>query len=209
MQNFSKLLIAILLLMAVGGTGAAVYFWRQHSELQSRLEKPAVANPQNSIKRLREGAEVPDFTARDIEGREVQVAARGKGNTLLFIYDPKCDRCEAGLESWSKVNSKLQELKAPVQVFALSVADSYTTVQHARRIKIPFTTVPFPNVDLQIKYGVTEVPLTVVVDPQGRVQALWDKPLTEGEAGDVIETVCPDCLKPANTNNLANSKEEK
>ncbi|HEX9945758.1 MAG TPA: hypothetical protein VGG03_27435 [Thermoanaerobaculia bacterium] len=32
-----------------------------------------------------------------------------------------------------------------------------------------------------------EVPLTVVLSPEGKVEALWNKPLSDGEAGDVVE----------------------
>ena len=98
---------------------------------------------------------------------------------------------------WIRLSNRLSQLKASVQVVALSIADSYTTVEHARRIKAPFDTVPFPDVELQKKYGAVEVPLTVVVDARGFVQAVWDKPLNEGEVGDVIETVCPECPQRA------------
>ena len=101
------------------------------------------------------------------------------------------------MPAWVKLTNRLSQLKAPVQVAALSITDSYTTVVHARRIKAPFATVPFPDVELQKKYGAVEVPLTVVVDPRGVVQAVWNKPLDDGEVGDVIETVCPECPQRA------------
>ena len=101
------------------------------------------------------------------------------------------------MPAWIKLTDRLSQLKAPVHVVALSITDSYTTVEHARRIKAPFATVPFPDVELQKKYGAVEVPLTVVVDPRGIVQAVWNKPLDEGEVGDVLETVCPECPQRA------------
>ena len=101
------------------------------------------------------------------------------------------------MPSWIKLAGKLKHLNASVQVIALSIADSYTTVQHARTAKMPFSVVPFPDVELQKRYGATEVPLTVVVDAQGIVLAVWDKPLDDGEVGDVIESVCPECPERA------------
>ncbi|MGH9838014.1 MAG: hypothetical protein ACREEM_04445 [Blastocatellia bacterium] len=38
---------------------------------------------------------MPELTARDTEGREVRVASRGNGATLLFIFSPTCDRLAA------------------------------------------------------------------------------------------------------------------
>ena len=183
--------ISILLLICAI---AAFYFWRQNVELRARLNASApTREAAPPVRLIREGDEVPEFTALSTEGREVKVAARGFSNSLLFIFSPTCDRCEAGMPTWIKLSNRLSQLKAPVQVVALSIADSYTTVEHAKRIKAPFATVPFPDVELQKKYGTAEVPLTVVVDARGVVQAVWNKPLDEGEVGDVIETVCPEC----------------
>lgn len=196
----SRILISILVVFVITAVGVAVYFWQQNASLRNRLQatspKPE-EKPAGLVRLVREGDEVPEFTAVNIDGKEVKVAPRGASNTLLFIYSPSCDRCEAGIPSWIKVSNKLKELHSSTQIIALSIADSYTTVQHARKMKMPFMVVPFPNVELQKRYGATEVPLTVLVDQQGRVQAVWDKPLDEGEVGDVIETVCPECLERA------------
>jgi peroxiredoxin len=197
-KSRSRILILILVAFVVAAAGAAIYFWRQNAQLRDRLQASSPkqqAKPADVVRRVAEGDLLPEFTAVNIDGREVRVAPQATGNTLLFIYDPSCDRCEAGIPNWIKLNDKLKELHSSARVIALSIADSYPTVQHARKMKLPFTVVPFPSVELQKKYGVTEVPLTVVVDPQGKVQAVWDKPLDEGEVGDVIETVCPECLE--------------
>lgn len=186
----------MLLVTLVIAVAVALYLWRENAQLRRQVREPA-ASSTPAVRRLQEGDRVPDFIARDTEGRQVHVSARGKGNTLLFIFSPTCDRCEAGIPAWAGVARKLEELGSSVQVIALSIADSYTTVQHARTVKLPFTTVPFPDVEMQKKYGATEVPLTVVVDAQGVVQAVWDKPLDEGEVGDLIETVCPECPERA------------
>jgi len=196
-----KILIVLLIgFIIIAAAGAAVYFWRQNAELRDRLQASGPRPEEQSaevIRMVREGDELPEFTAASIEGQKVQVAARGAGKTLLFIYSPSCDRCEAGIPGWVRVSKKLGELHSSTRIFALSIEDSYTTVQHARKMKLPFVVVPFPSVELQKKYGVAEVPLTVLLDQQGKVQAVWDKPLDEGEVGDVIETVCPECLQRA------------
>src|SRR6266545_1894466 len=195
-QSGRVLVVGALLFLILGG-GVSLYLWRQNVDLRSQLEAARVQRSETGMpRRVREGDQLPEFVALDTGGREVRVAARGE-KTLLFIYDPKCERCEAGMPAWLKVQEKLKQLGARVQIFALSVADSYTTVQHARRGQLPFSSVPFPSVDLQKKYGVTEVPLTVAIDPQGTVVGVWDKPLDQGEVGDVLEVVCPECIERA------------
>lgn len=195
-----RILIPGLVLLAVGALGTSIFLWRQNTELRRRAATAQRPSNQGApVERVREGNELPAFTGLDTEGKEVRVAARGTGRTLLFIFSPTCDRCEAGMSAWIKLNNRLGRLGARINVVGLSIADSYTTVEHARRIKAPFAVVPFPNLDLQKRYGATEVPLTVVLDARGIVQAVWDKPLDEGEVGDVIEVVCPECLQQADS----------
>ncbi len=193
----SRFLIAALLIVMLGACGAAIYFWRQNANLRNRERSLGDPSTSAHAQLVREGNELPEFTARDTEGREARIAVRGNGNSLLLIFSPGCDRCEAGMPAWIKVSKKLAELQSHVPVTALSTADSYTTVQYARRMTLPFAVAPFPSVEMQKRYGVTEVPLTVVVDAKGVVRAVWDKPLDEGEVADVVETACPECVKRA------------
>ncbi len=197
-KNRSRIPISILVVFLITAVGVAVYFWRQNARLRDRLQTSGPKPEEKAadlVRLVREGDEVPEFSAVNIDGKEVKVATRGENNTLLFIYSPSCDRCEAGIPSWIKISNKLKELRSSTQIIALSIADSYTTVQHARKMRVPFMVVPFPSLELQKRYGATEVPLTVLVDQHGKVQAVWDKPLDVGEVGDVIETVCPECLE--------------
>ncbi len=193
----SRIALIVLTALLVVAFAVVLYFWRQNVELRRSAQVASTGS--QPVRRLSQGDQLPVFSARDTEGHEVKVSARGVGNTLLLIFSPTCDRCEAGMPSWIKLAGKLKQLKASVQVIALSIADSYTTVQHARTAKMPFPVVPFPDVELQKRYGATEVPLTVVVDAQGIVLAVWDKPLDDGEVGDVIESVCPECPERADS----------
>jgi peroxiredoxin len=192
-----RVIIPVLSIITLLACGAVIYLWRQNVELRNREQSPANQPASNQAQPMREGNELPEFTTRDIEGRETRIAARGNGNTLLFIFNPGCDRCEAGMPAWTKASKKLAELQSNARVIALSTADSYVTVQYARRMKLPFAVAPFPSVEMQKQYGVMEVPLTVVVDAKGVVLAVWNKPLDEGEVADVIETACPECVKRA------------
>ncbi len=146
---------------------------------------------------MRRGKELPAFTARTTEGEELRVAARGQGPSLLLIYEPGCPRCEAALPSWIELHDELRVRGSEAAVVGLSVADSYSTVQHAREKGLPFPVVPFPDHDLVAAYGVTQVPIAAVVDADGRVVALWDSPLEAGARGDALELLCPQCLGSA------------
>src|SRR5262245_16710586 len=192
-----RILLAALSVITLVVFGALIFLWRQHAQPRNRTRNSADQPTSIHSKRMSEGIELPEFTARDTQGREARIAARGNGITLLFIFNPACDRCEAGMPAWIKVSKKLAELQSNAHVIALSTADFYTTVQYARRMKLPFAVAPFPSAEMQRRYGVIEVPLTVVVDAKGIARTVWDKPLDEGEVVDVVETACPECVKRA------------
>jgi peroxiredoxin len=185
--------------LAITAAATALYFWNRTRELEGQvaaLEKAVPKEVREAIRPpvLRAGMALPGFTARDTEGREVHVAARGGGKSLLFIFEPGCPRCEANLPRWTEIFDKLGSLGAKTQVVALSTGPTYETVEYARSHGLPFPVVPFPTDEIQRSFGVVQVPLTVVLSAQGEVEAFWDKPLSEGEAGDVVETSCPECL---------------
>jgi len=178
----------------------ALYLWLQNRTLLvqiAALERAVPRETREAIRPpvLRLGMAVPDFTARDTEGKDVHVAARGSARTVLFILEPGCPRCEATLPKWTQIFDKLSSVGAKTQVVALSTGPTYETVEYARGHGIPFPVVPFPTDEIQRSYGVTEVPLTVVLSPAGKVEALWNKPLSAGEMGDVVEASCPECLR--------------
>lgn len=146
---------------------------------------------------IRLGKVLPAFTARSTEGTELEVAARGHGPSLLLIYEPGCPRCEAALPPWVELHDELRARGSEAAVVGLSLADSYSTVRHAREQGLPFPVVPFPDRSLVAAYGVGQVPITAVVDVDGRVAALWDSPLGAGARGDALELLCPQCLGSA------------
>ncbi|HEX4954223.1 MAG TPA: redoxin domain-containing protein [Thermoanaerobaculia bacterium] len=143
------------------------------------------------------GKQVPELTARSIEGEVVHVAERGRGPALLLIYDPSCSLCEAAMPTWIQLYQQLRAQGSEAPVIGLSVADSYSTVQHGRSHRLPFPVVPFPSRDLIEGYGIRQIPLAAVVGADGRVIALWDRPLEAGERGDALELLCPQCLGTA------------
>lgn len=206
-----KTVATLSLLVAVSALGLTYFLWRQNQELRRELALggPSAESRQRPVvRRVREGDVLPEFKALDVDGREVTVARRGSEKTLLFYYDPKCDRCAAGLPAWIKAHEKLKALGAKAEIVGLSVSDSYRTVQYARQAALPFRSVPFPSIELQRRYGATEVPLTVVIDSAGLVLGVWDKPLESGEVADVVEFVCPECVERAIVARSTNKKEE-
>lgn len=186
--------------LVVGLAALALIGWRRAALLRLEVascEAAARAAGASEVEPLRLGREVPEFTARSTEGEVIRVAARGQGPCLLLIYEPSCPRCEAALPTWIRLHDQLRSMGSEVSVIGLSIADSYTSVRHAREQGIPFPVVPFPSRELVAAYGIRQVPVAAVIDNDGRVFALWERPLEAGEAGDAVELLCPHCLGSA------------
>ncbi len=178
----------------------AVYQARSIALLRLEIDSCHGAAAQAGMPRLEPmavGKQLPELTARSIEGEVLQVAVRGRGPSLLLIYDPSCSLCEAAMPTWTRLYQDLRAQGSAAPVIGLSVADSYATVQHGRSHHLPFPVVPFPSRDLIESYGIGQIPLAAVVDTEGRVTALWDRPLEAGERGDILELLCPQCLGAA------------
>lgn len=186
--------------LALVSTLAAIALWRENQALRAQLSTPRAAEaaptplpPDQPAVVFRIGNELPEFTARDTEGNELRVARRSGSKSLLFIFEPGCPRCAATLPGWIEIFDRLSASGAKIRVLGLSTGPSYETVEYARSNGIPFPVVPFPSDALRRRYGVVEVPLSVVVSAQGTVEAFWPKPLTSGETADIVELVCPEC----------------
>ena len=124
----SKVVAFVSVVLLLAAAGSAVYFWRQNVQLRSQIPGAAGATSppaSESVRLVREGDVLPEFVARDTEGHEVRVAARGGGNSLLLIYSPSCDRCEAAIPAWVKAAGKLKGAWKRVSLadcFALALA---------------------------------------------------------------------------------------
>lgn len=186
--------------LVVGLAALALVGWRRAALLRLEVAScEAAARPAGAseLEPLRLGKELPELTARSTEGEVIRVAARGRGPSLLLIYEPSCPRCEAALPTWIRLHDHLRSMGSEVSVIGLSIADSYTSVQHARERGMPFPVVPFPSRELVAAYGIRQVPVAAVIDNDGRVSALWEKALEAGEVGDAVELLCPQCLGSA------------
>lgn len=196
-----------------GGYGSRVFPWllvlflvavvvaQQRRAAMLRLEIDSCHGAQQAgtpaFEPIAPGKELPAFTARTTEGRELEVGARVGGPSLLLIYEPGCARCEAALPSWVQLFDELRARGSEAVVVGLSIADSYSTVQHARNLGLPFPVVPIPDPALVAAYGIVQVPIAAIVDGTGHVVTLWDSPLEAGARADALELLCAECLGSA------------
>jgi len=87
-----------------------------------------------------------------------------------FILDMTCPYCEAALPAWREIAETLGELSpSTAEAYAISLDPSGVTDDYLREHDLGVASVGFPDGRLSRLYRASRVPLTVVVDENGRV----------------------------------------
>ena len=116
------------------------------------------------------GMFLPEFNTATLEGEPVTIGALpAQGRQVLFVYTTTCRYCLSTLPVWKKLATTLDTLSAvPVQVYGVSNDSVGVTRQYEAKHALPYRTVQFPSDKVRYMYRADAVPLTLVLDEQGR-----------------------------------------
>jgi peroxiredoxin len=117
------------------------------------------------------GMYVPTFQTSTLEGAPVTVGeSPGAGRQVLFIFTTTCPYCQSTLPAWREIKSSLDTVRSvPVAVYGITLDSVPVSRGYAARNKLPFPVVRFPEDKLTAIYRAGTVPLTVVLDEEGRM----------------------------------------
>jgi peroxiredoxin len=140
-----------------------------------------------SLPGLRLGRAVPDFTLEDVTGRSIRLSSFRGRSVLLNFWSPTCVPCVSEMPALQRASQEaLHTLGAHVAPVVLGVEgtpDSAATVAAFGR-KVGAT---YPLLlDSQLKvslleYHVSALPTSVLIDPMGRMRAVYLGPMTSAE----------------------------
>jgi len=117
------------------------------------------------------GMFMPAFTASTLEdGRAATIGSTpGEGRQVLLVYTTTCRYCLASLPSWKKIAATLDTMSTVrAEVFGVSLDSVEATRKYAQRHALPYPTVRFPDDKVTSMYRAAAVPVTLVLDEQGR-----------------------------------------
>ncbi len=117
------------------------------------------------------GMYVPTFQTSTLEGAPVTVGeSPGAGRQVLFIFTTTCPYCQSTLPAWREIKASLDTVRSvPVAVYGITLDSVPVSRGYAARNKLPFPVVRFPEDKLTAIYRAGTVPLTVVLDENGRL----------------------------------------
>jgi peroxiredoxin len=134
----------------------------RYDELQQRYYRALREPLPNSF--------LPSFQTATLEGQPVTIGQLPQaGRQVLFVYTTTCPYCKASLPAWKRIAGTVDTMTSPrAQVFGVSLDSADVTRRYAAAHRLPYRTVRFPDPRLVSMYRAGAVPLTLVLDEQGR-----------------------------------------
>jgi len=113
---------------------------------------------------------LPTFQTATLEGQPVTIGQLPQaGRQVLLVYTTTCPYCKASLPAWKKIAGVVDTMTSPrAQVYGVSLDSADVTRRYSAAHRLPYRTVRFPDPRLVSMYRAGAVPLTLVLDEQGR-----------------------------------------
>ncbi len=117
------------------------------------------------------GMYVPVYAARSLDGDSVRVGDAGPGvRQLLYFFTTSCPYCRASIGTWGSVAARAQaQALAGVEVYGVGVDSAHLVAAYAEEHGLNYAVVPLTEARWARLFRVSGVPLTLVVEPSGRV----------------------------------------
>jgi peroxiredoxin len=117
------------------------------------------------------GMYVPAFQAATLEGQPAtigEVPVQG-GRQVLLMYTTTCPYCLSSIPAWKQLKAATDTMTSVrAAVYGVSLDSVDATRQYIARHRLPYQTVRFPNDKVAGMYRAGTVPITLVLDEQGR-----------------------------------------
>lgn len=117
------------------------------------------------------GMYVPSFSAKTLEGRGVLVGeSADTAPQVLFFFTTTCPYCLASVGAWNGVaDSVAAGAAGRAVVVGITLSSFESTRRYASNHGLRFPVVAFPGDRYKRLYRAGSVPVTMVVNPDGRV----------------------------------------
>lgn len=116
------------------------------------------------------GQYMPAFTAQTLEGDTATIGELpAEGRQVLLMYTTSCPFCLSSIPAWKQITAAVDTMtRTRAAVYGVSLDSVDATRQYITRHGLPYPTLRFPNEKVSAMYRAGTVPVTLVLDEQGR-----------------------------------------
>jgi peroxiredoxin len=117
------------------------------------------------------GMYMPAFQATTLEGGPVTTIGElpAEGRQVLLMYTTTCPFCLSSIPAWKQITAAVDTMtRTQATVYGVSLDSVDVTKQYIVKHGLPYQTVRFPNAKVAGMYRAGTVPVTLVLDEQGR-----------------------------------------
>lgn len=143
---------------------------QQKRSLIREVEKARYELRQARTEPLR-GMYVPAFQAATLEGQPATIgeAPAEGGRQVLLMYTTTCPYCLSSIPAWKQIKAAADTMTSVrAAVYGVSLDSVDVTRKYIAQHRLPYPTVRFPNEKVAGMYRAGTVPITLVLDEQGR-----------------------------------------
>jgi peroxiredoxin len=133
---------------------------------------------------LHRGRAVPGFEGLDVAGNRIQVKYNeDQRKTLLLVFSPGCRFCRENMGSWRAIVRALDPTRC--RTIAVSLLTPGTKEYLDEYGFIDFPVIAEMDPKARVEYNLTLSPQTIVIDPSGVVEKVWNGLLVEDSIREV------------------------
>jgi peroxiredoxin len=117
------------------------------------------------------GMYMPAFQAAPVEGGAPATIGElpAEGRQVLLMYTTTCPYCLSSIPAWKQITAATDTMtRIRAAVYGVSLDSVDVTRQYITQHGLPYPTVRFPNEKVAAMYRSGTVPVTLVLDEQGR-----------------------------------------
>ena len=137
-----------------------------------------------SLPGLRLGEAVPDFSLENTQGRSIRLSSFRGRSVLLNFWSPTCVPCVTEMPALQRASQEALHAKgggaAPLVLGVESTPDSAAVVAaFGRKVGATYPLLLDSQLTVSLlEYHVSALPTSVLIDPKGRLQAVYLGPMT-------------------------------